>query len=196
MSAEERSSWDERYASGDYQPRLEPSPFLETALGVVPPGRALVLACGTGRNAIRLAEAGFDVHAIDISSVAIDRAREEATARDLDVHWEVADLDGYVLTAGTYDLVTMVRYVDRDVWPMAVTALTPDGWLLVEEHLKTHRVGVVGPGDDYRVDAGELLRAFSNLRIVQYGEGLESDDRTGAATALARLLACRGDPGW
>ncbi len=161
----------------------------------IPRGRALVLACGTGRNAFYLAEAGFEVEGVDISEVAIARARAEAERRNLGVEFRVADLDEVTLTQGAYDLVTMVRYVNRSLWPKATHALAPNGWLLTEQHLKTAR-DVLGPTGSFRVEPGELLKAFSDLRVVEYWEGVEIADRDGKEAVLARLLACNGDPGW
>lgn len=195
MSEADRVRWDERYATGDYLPRSEPSPFLESALRVVPCGRALVMACGIGRNALHLAEAGFDVDAIDISSVAIDQARIEADRRGLRVQWRVADLDEVELDNGAYDLITLIRCVSRDAVPRIVNALAPDGWLLVEQHMRT-RLDVMGPETDFRLAPGELLDAFSELRIVTYSDGLQPSDVPGRTAALTKLLACKGDPGW
>jgi SAM-dependent methyltransferase len=195
MSEADRVRWDERYTTGDYLPRSDPSPFLESTLRVVPPGRALVMACGTGRNALHLAEAGFDVEAIDISSVAVDRARTEADRRGLRVQWRVADLDEVKFDDGAYDLITLIRYVSRDAAPRIVNALAPDGWLIVEQHMET-RLDVIGPGTDFRLAPGELLDVFSELRIVTYSDGLRPSDVPGNTAALTRLLACKGDPGW
>ena len=195
MSTEEQQRWDERYATGGYRPRTEPSPFVVSATARIPRGRALVLACGTGRNALYLAGAGFEVEAVDISAVAIAQAESEAERRGLEVKFRVADLDKEALPTGAYDLVTMVRYVKRDLWPRVVEALTGDGWLLTEQHLKTHRE-VIGPTGAFRVEPGEMLRAFSDLRIVEYWEGVEAGDRDGEEAVLARLLACKGEPGW
>ncbi|MFQ5522865.1 MAG: class I SAM-dependent methyltransferase [Acidimicrobiia bacterium] len=195
MSAEEQQRWDERYATGEYQPRSTPSPFVVAATRRIPRGRALVLACGTGRNALYLAEAGFKVEAVDISEVAIARAQEEAQRRNLAVDFRVADLDRTEFPEHAYRLVTMVRYVNRRLWPKARTALAPNGWLLTEQHLKTDR-DVIGPTGAYRVEPGELLDAFSSLRIVEYWEGVERADRDGKEAVLARLLACNGNPGF
>lgn len=195
MSDTDRVKWDERYATGDYQPRAHPSPLVELAIRYVPPGRALVLACGSGRNALRLADAGFEVEAVDISSVAIDKARAEAARRGLDVEWRVADIGALELEAGLYDLITMVRYVNRDIWPRVVDALSANGWLLMVQHFRTRRV-VRGPGDEFRLDPGELLQAFSGMRIVEYSETLEPVEGSDQMAATATLLACKGDPGW
>ncbi|CAN5891174.1 methyltransferase domain-containing protein [soil metagenome] len=196
MSELERVEWDRRYAEGDYRPRRDPSPFLEAWLGTVTPGLALDVACGTGRNALRLAEAGFDVRAVDISAVATDMGRKEAVARGLSLDWEVADLDRLDLTDRSFQLITVFRYVNRPLWPRLVAALAPGGWLLVEHHLQTH-LSVDGPSTpDFRLAPQELLAAFSDLRIVSYMEGPEEGDREGSTFVIARLAACNGDPGW
>lgn len=195
MTADEKARWDERYSTGDYQPRWHPSPLVEQAIDLIGTGRALVLACGAGRNALRLAEAGFEVSAVDVSSVAIDMARAEASTRGLEVDWRVSDVGEFDLPAATYDLITMIRFVDRDIWPDLPEALTPNGWLLMEQHLRTYR-DVIGPSGDYRLQPGELLRAFADLRIVHYTEAYEPSDKANRMTATARMLACKGDPGW
>lgn len=195
VTGEEKARWDERYSTGDYQPRWEPSPLVDQAIDLVAKGRALVLACGAGRNALRLAEAGFEVTGVDVSSVAIEMARAEASARGLEVDWRVSDVADFELSEDTYDLITMIRFVDRDIWPDIPAALAKNGWLLMEQHLRTHR-DVIGPSGDYRLDPGELLEAFSRMRIVHYSEAFEPSDRSSGMTATARLLACKGDPGW
>jgi tellurite methyltransferase len=197
VSEDERTRWDQRYATGEYVPRTAPSPFLIDWLDRIPVGRALDVATGTGRNALALAEAGFDVEAVDISAVAIDRARQKAERRGLAVRWTVADLDTDPLPGNDHDLVTVVRYRNPELWPRLAAALAPDGWLLVEHHLRTHRSDVAGPSDDaFRLEPGELLAAFGDLRVVHYAEVVEPNDDGSATFVLARLVACAGDPGW
>lgn len=197
MSDEERQRWDRRYAEGEYVPRTQPTPFLVDWLPRIPTGRALDIATGTGRNALQLAAAGFDVVGLDISAVAIDRARAEAERRGLDVTWVTADLDVDPLPGDDYDLITVMRYRSPPLWPRLQAALAPDGWILVEHHLQTHLEDVAGPGDDaFRLAAGELLAAFADLRIVHYSEQVEPADDREARFAIARLVACAGDPGW
>lgn len=196
MSEDDRIKWDERYASRDYQPRSSPSVLIETAIELIPPGRALVLACGAGRNAIRLAQAGFEVEGVDISAVAIEAARTESKRLGLDVHWRVADIDSLRLEPGTYDLITMIRYLNRDFWSQAFAALRTDGWLLMEQHFRT-RHDVLGPSDPaYRLEPGELLQAFPGLRVVLYSEMVEHIPERDRPSATASLLGCRGNPGW
>jgi SAM-dependent methyltransferase len=196
MSEDERRAWDDRYGSGEYQPRPAPGPFLEAWIDRFPAGRALDVACGAGRHALRLAEAGYQVDAIDVSAVAIEMGREEAERRGLEVNWVVADLDDFPLAADTYDVIIVIRYVNPRLWPRLLDALAPDGWLLVEHHLRT-TADVDGPGSpEFRLDPQELIEAFGSLRILFYEEALVPSDRPGSQFALARLVATAGRPDW
>lgn len=197
MSHVDREKWDERYRAQETLPRRDPSPFLAETLGLIPTGRALDVACGAGRNALLLAEAGFTVDGFDVSPVGVEQARTEARLRDLDVRFEVVDLDTATLEERAYRLITVFRYMNRPLWPRLVEALTPDGWLVMEIHLQTP-LPVSGPAPGpWRAEPNELLHAFRALRIVRYEEVVETSDREpDTATAVARLVACAGDPGW
>ena len=196
MSKTDRQRWDRRYSCADHRPSSEPARFLIESLPLIPIGKALVVACGLGRNALALAESGFQVDAFDISAVAIERAKEASDQRELDVNWRIVDLDQVELEIGAYDLITVFRYVNRPLWPRLVEALAPNGWLTMEIHLRTS-TEVSGPqSDGFRVAPQEVLRAFDQLRIVSYEESIEPSGAEGEAVALARLLACNGEPGW
>lgn len=195
MNTEDQARWDERYASGDYRPSLEPSPLVREMADHARKGKALVLACGAGRNALFLAAEGFEVDAVDISPVAIDMARTEAARRDLAVHWHVADVDEFHLEEGRYDAITMIRYTNRVVWDRLTNALADNGWLAMEQHLRT-RHDVAGPSEEFRLAPGELLEAFSGLRVIRYAEEYGQSPTSGRMVATTSLLACKGDPGW
>lgn len=67
-------------------------------------GRALDLGAGPGRQALALAERGFDVTATDVSAAAVSAARERARAAGLRVSFLVDDITSSALT-GTFQLV-------------------------------------------------------------------------------------------
>ncbi len=75
-------SWNERYASEEPLPwdTGTPDPMLVELLEshAVAPGRALEVGCGTGTNAIYLAQHGFEVVGIDVSPLAVDKARHKS----------------------------------------------------------------------------------------------------------------------
>ena len=198
MTDDDRRKWDERYGTGDYRPRLAAGEFLESWIPRIRPGRALDLACGAGRNAIRLAQAGWQVDAVDVSSVAVGMAETAAAEAGVDVNWIVADLDDYEIPTSRYDLITVIRYRHPALATSLLRALAPDGWLLMEHHLSTS-AEVHGPSNpEFRLRPQELLEAFAALRVVFYEETIEARDDRGEVLrlALARLVACKGDPGF
>jgi SAM-dependent methyltransferase len=76
----ERQDWDRRYRGSELVWTAQPNRFVADELGELPPGRALDLGAGEGRNAVRLAERGWRVTAVDFSPVALDKARRLARA--------------------------------------------------------------------------------------------------------------------
>lgn len=89
---DERERWNEKYSDVEFELPDDPIPELERRLATLPDGRALDVATGTGRNAVFLADHGYDVDAIDISDVALEGARRRADERGVDVNWIRADL--------------------------------------------------------------------------------------------------------
>ncbi len=102
-------NWDERYASGQLLPwdTGRPDSHLVALIeaGTLAPGRALDVGCGTGTNALWLAEHGFEVVGVDISPHAIARARAKAEAAGRSVDFRVHDFLTAQLDAAAFDLV-------------------------------------------------------------------------------------------
>ncbi len=195
MSDADRDKWQRRYAEGSYTARTHPTPLLEEWLPRLPRGRALDLACGTGRNALHLAAAGYQVDAMDISSVALQRGAARAAELGVEVNWIDVDLDIAELTPDGYDLVVVARYVNRDLTDALMASLREGGHLLYEQHFVTEQE-VDGPrSKSFRLRPNELLDMFRPLRALFYREALmtDSDNRT---MALAQLIACQGSPGF
>lgn len=169
----DRDAWDSRYSAA---PQLawtaEPNRFVVDELAGLPPGRALDLAAGEGRNAVWLAERGWRVTAIDFSCVAVDRGRQLAGQRDVDVGWIVADVRHHPLPKAAFDLV-LVAYLQLPAADLvtvlirAADALAPSGTLLVVGHDRSNLTeGVGGPQDPavlYTPD--EVVAALAGLRI-------------------------------
>ncbi len=133
-----REDWNRKYASPDFLWSTEPNRFLVAEVEGLPPGRALDLACGEGRNAVWLAQRGWQVTAVDFSEVALAKAKRLAQSRGMDVEWIAADLLDY-RPPGTFDLIADL-YLQlppeerRLVLERASVALAPGGTLLVLGH--------------------------------------------------------------
>lgn len=195
MSHADRLKWDERYRAGSYAARPHPTQLLADRLAELPRGRALDIACGAGRNALFLAEAGYEVDAVDVSPIGLERGARSAAERGLAINWIEADLEttpaATVLADSDYDLIVMVRYVNMPLIAALAERLRDGACLVCEQHLKTSR-DVVGPKNPaYRLAPNELLAAAGNLRVLFYREGIV-EDPDGRPAALAQLIACRG----
>jgi SAM-dependent methyltransferase len=148
-----REEWDRKYAETGRLWGKEPNRFLVAETSDLPPGRALDVACGEGRNAIWLAELGWQATGVDFSRVAIEKARGRAAEASLDVDFVCADLLDYEPEPDAYDLV-LVFYLQlpaeerRRVLSRAAGAVAPGGTLLLVGHDLTNMTdGVGGPSD-------------------------------------------------
>jgi len=168
----EAEDWDRKYARKELLWSVEPNRFVAEGLADLPPGRALDLACGEGRNALWLASRGWKVEAVDFSSVAVSRARE--LDREGAVEWEVADLVSYPLPEGEADLV-LVSYLHlppaqmRPLLARAARALAPGGTLFFVGHDRENlEHGTGGPQDPAILHTpGEVADALAGLEIVR-----------------------------
>ncbi|RJK94859.1 class I SAM-dependent methyltransferase [Vallicoccus soli] len=133
------AEWDERYAGAERVWSGDPNGALVAEAGGLPPGRALDVGCGEGADAVWLARRGWRVTALDVSQVALDRARQHGRDAGVDVAWLHAGLVEAGLPAGGFDLVSACYAVLRKT-PGAVAERTlldlvaPGGTLLVVHH--------------------------------------------------------------
>ena len=189
-------AWDERYAATELVWSAGPNQFVEAECADLPPGSALDLAAGEGRNAIWLARRGWRVTASDFSQVALDKGRQ--VAGDVDIAWVCADATTWA-TDERFDLV-VVAYLQlsaderRAAVRNAFASLAAGGTLLVVAHdSKNLTEGHGGPqdasvlytADDVLADldgaAYDVVRADTVERRVPLPDG-------GEATALDSLL--------
>ncbi len=165
-----------------------PSPFLERVQGGLRRGRALDLACGSGRASVFLASAGFEVEGWDIDAGALQRASAFAAREGVAITFREVDLEAAVppAHAGDFDLILVIRYLHRELFPWIERSLAPGGALVYE----TFRQGQERFGHPRRarhlLESGELRRAFPSLVMDLHEETPDTEP-----PVLARLLAHR-----
>lgn len=185
------TTWDERFRSGDYPRDPDPSPVLRRAVEDLPGGRALDVATGTGRNAVFLADEGYEVDAVDRSREGLRIARENAVDRGVADRFNPirADVDDYAFPTGRYELITVSFYRAVDRFPDLKEALVPGGSLFVEHHLRTDDPAAAAPSSDrYRFAANELLNACLDLTVVYFDQAVE-ERPDGKRRPSTRILA-------
>ena len=182
----DRIKWNERYSGRGVFFSLAPSRFLaqslELVFGLVQGRRALDLACGEGRNAIFMAQNGFDVDAVDIAERGVERGGDRSRGLGLDVNFLQADLESYRLKPG-YDLIVDFNFLLRPLIPSMVESLTPGGVIVMETVMAAPGL----PGEhnpEFLLQPGELERLFSGLA----GSILTVEEEPSRETPVARLL--------
>ena len=193
MSERDRERWNARYAGGAYGERIHAAALLEAWADSAPPGRALDVACGAGRNALYLAGCGFAVSGIDISREALAQAAQRAEAAELKIDWLEHDLDQPLPPAEPYALITLIRYADATLVASLIERLQPGGVLLVEAHLggELFTAEVGGPGSErFRLAPGELAAACAPLEVLHSRED-QITDPDGRLMALAQFVGRR-----
>ncbi len=187
MSKQDRDKWNQRYAEDSYR-KTNPVTLVSDWLPKIPVGRALDVACGAGRNAILLAQTGFEVDAIDISREGLYRVRQAAEEQGLSINWIEHDLDEPYPFEPIYDLIVVMWYVDLGLVSRLCECLKPGAYLVCQEHLVTEQK-VIGPtGTNFRVAPGMLREAVSGLDVLLYEESIETIPE-GGQVASARLVA-------
>jgi SAM-dependent methyltransferase len=168
-AAAQAAEWDARYSERDgaiWSGR--PNGRLRAEVADLTPGRALDVGCGEGADAIWLARNGWTVTAIDISDVAVSRAREAADLAGAAVEWVCGDALQTSFPSGSFDLVSM-QYpaLPKAAGEAAVRALLdtvrPGGLLLAvyhdldDEHREHMKSRGVDPADYVGADDLALL---------------------------------------
>jgi SAM-dependent methyltransferase len=183
-----QSEWDEKYRLAEEVPEAEPAGILCELLPLLPAGRALDLACGSGRNALFLAERGRHVTAVDWSEPGLGILEARAQNKKIPVRRiqkpvdsgrtkragiDVlpADLEEIQLPENCYDVIVCIRYLQRSLFPQICRALRPGGMLLYETFTRAQLDFESGPKDPaYLLNPGELREAFPELCVLFYRE--------------------------
>jgi SAM-dependent methyltransferase len=163
-AAGQAAEWDARY--GEHDGAMwsgRPNGRLVAEVSDLTPGRALDVGCGEGADAIWLARRGWTVTAIDVSEVAVARARAAAERAGVEVEWIGGDALGTPLPAGSFDLVSiqypaLPKAGGRHAVRALLDTVRPGGLLLAvyhdldDEHREHARSRGFDPADYFGAD--------------------------------------------
>ncbi len=185
----DRQRWDERFGRTAFALGKEPNPFLKKQIRLLPKGKALDIATGEGRNAVFLAQHGFEVDAVDISEKGLRKARQLAREKGVRINTFAADLDQFQIQKERYDLITDFYFLKRRLIPRIKKGLKKGGRVIFETYILDHRkLRTGGPKQvKYFLKQNELIKLFENFRIVFYREGVFREG--GRRKAVASLIA-------
>ncbi|MET7680529.1 class I SAM-dependent methyltransferase [Streptomyces sp. NPDC005423] len=134
-----RAEWDNRYTDRQQLWSGRPNGALVAEVAGLRPGRALDVGCGEGADAVWLARGGWDVTAVEVSGVALDRAAGHARDAGTTVRWVHAALTEAALPQASFDLVSaqypaLLRTPDAAAERALLAAVAPGGVLLLVHH--------------------------------------------------------------
>lgn len=193
--------WDERFSEPGYAYGTERNGFLASVAEQIPPGKVLCLAEGEGRNAVYLAGLGFDVTAVDTSTVGL--AKAEALARDNGVTIEtvLADLEDYSIEPGAWQGIVSIfchlpPVIRAALHERCLRGLAPQGVFVLEGFAPRQlELGTGGPKNRELLMELEIIRQeLPGLRF-EIGREIEREVVEGkyhkGTAAVVQILAVK-----
>lgn len=166
-----QEKWDRVYRKVPPDLRPEPAHVLKAYDYLLPAqGLAIDLACGLGGNAVFLAKRGLKTVAWDLSPVAVSRLNRIARQDKLDLSCAVRDLENDRLPHDRFDVMVMIRYLDRKFNKELQVALCPGGLLYFQTFVRDKDPAIGPENPDYLLGENELATLFSGLVLRAYCE--------------------------
>jgi len=183
------ADWNERYKHGEHISD-EPHNLVVEFASTLPPGRALDLACGPGRHALWLAGRGWNVTAVDSSTVAIEILRQRSAEKGVTVDARLGDLERHEFTiqAKSYDLIVVCNYLQRDLFPMIREGTRIGGVVVAVIAMVDDDPNVKPMNPAFLLKPGELRREFEGWELIYDFEGKPSGRHS---RATAEIVARR-----
>lgn len=177
--------WDEWYAAIDRVWSGRPNGALVAEVDGVQPGRVLDVGCGEGADAVWLASRGWEVTALDVSAVALDRARAAAADAGVTVTWLHAGLLDAPLPGDGFDLVSLQYPAlgatpEQDAERALLATVTPGGTLLAVFHADAEAVGTDSLTPEDYVGHDHLVSLLDERWEVETDERRPRDIRGGS----------------
>ena len=170
MSLKDKEKWDAKYNCDEFITGKEPCNWLESnAILLNGKGRALDIASGEGRNSVFAALLGYEVICMDISDIALAKAKTLAKENKVKITMLSADLDNILLPENEYDLVICFNFLERKLFPEIKKTLRPNG-ILVYETFTVDYLKYSNFKRQWVLEQNELLKSFEGFRILQYRE--------------------------
>ena len=182
MAREDKERWDEKHQQNTMP--HEPIVFITKYAHLAKGTNALDVACGNGRHSKYLTSLGFEVDALDISSVAINQLQNIPHINAIEV-----DFDTYTLTPSKYDIIVCTYFLERKLFPQMIAALKPNGIILMETFVQHSDNGRKPSHPTFRLKEGELEAYFSKSCELLHMEEWWDDDYQGFKTLKATMVA-------
>jgi len=169
--------WDQRYNTDEYVYGTWPNDFLNSNWQHLPVGRVLSIGEGEGRNAVFLAQQGFDVHAVDSSAIGLQKASRLASERGVNITTHHSDLEHFQVEPHSFDAAIAIFchlpvHLRQTVHQKLIEGLRPGGVVLLEAYTPeqlNHQTG--GPSkEEMLYSLEQLQKDFAGLEFLHQKE--------------------------
>jgi 2-polyprenyl-3-methyl-5-hydroxy-6-metoxy-1,4-benzoquinol methylase len=174
--------WDQKYSKEEYVFGKTPVKFLAENIDYLPSGgKVLDMGMGEGRNAVFLARHGLKVTGVDISSVAIRKAKALADEFGVKIDAVTASMTEYPIKPESFDAIVCVYYLERSLHKKMIQWLKPGGILIYEAHTINQLKYDRHYNPNFMLKSGELLNLFPELTVLKYEEPLHQKEYSASA---------------
>jgi tellurite methyltransferase len=174
-----KNLWDSRYSRRNFVYGKTPAKFLSDNYSHIKyGGKVLDMGMGEGRNAVFLAQKGYQVIGVDISSVAVKKSNLLAKEFGVNLKTIVASLKKYNFRPGTFDAIINFYWVDRSMVERIRAWLKPEGILFYEAYTNNQSKVDDAFDESNGLVPGELLKMFPAMKVLKFEEPLHKDDFT------------------
>jgi len=182
MAQIDKERWDAKHSKNmmPQTPIKLVSEYAKLATGK----QALDIACGNGRHSKYLVSLGFEVDALDISSVAIEQLQGIPHINAIEV-----DFDTYRLEKNKYDLIVCTYFLERKLFPQMIEALKPNGIILMETFLHDEGNERTPSNPAFRLNEGELEAYFDHQCELLHIPEFWDTDYQGFKTMKTSMVA-------
>lgn len=182
---EYRSRWDAIYSTDHFVFGKEPSELVRDHLSLLPKGRVLDIAMGEGQNSVFLAKKGFILEGVDISEVALRKAKLLAKQNGVSIQTFAQSIESFNLKPETYDVILNLRLLRRALIPAMRKSLKKNGVIVFEsstvDQIKKSKDRSLRK--DVLLNIGEAKELFRDYEILFYQE-VDNEQES-----LVRLIA-------
>ncbi|MDE0988961.1 MAG: methyltransferase domain-containing protein [Pseudomonadales bacterium] len=152
-------------------------------------GIALDLACGLGTNSLFLAARGLEVHAWDISKVAVSHLAERAGSLGLNIQTRVINITAAALPVESYDLVITSHYLDRSLPPAILDATRPGGLICYQTFTAEKQINKGPSNPEFLLQPNELQSFVPDCEILAFKDESRNVNRDDPLAGRAFIIA-------
>jgi len=182
MAIEDKERWDKKYQNKDGP--TKPIKIVKEYASLAKGKNALDIASGMGRHSKYLQRLGFEVDALDISSVAINELKNIPG-----IHAKEVDFDTFTLPVNRYELIVCTYFLNRALFPQMIDALKAGGIILLETFLHDEKNEREPSNPAFLLNKGELEYFFDLKCELIYIEEWWGTDHTGAKVMKISMVA-------